>query len=167
MTEKEFVEKINKHKGVIHKACRTYCKSFNHADLAQEILIEAWQSLSKFKKNCTFSTWLYFISRNVCISALRKQNKQPEFIDLLEYSEVLEDVSNAPEMVKQLREAIRYDTVINNIEEPYRAIFEMYIHGCSYEEISLQTGITENALRARICRIKKQLQLRYGKGKKY
>lgn len=167
MSQQEFVDLINKHKGVIHKACRTYCKSFSHADLVQETILEAWKSISNFEKNCTFSTWLYYIARNVCVTHLRKRSKQPTIEGLEEYAEVLAETNNAPEMVKQLRQAIRYDSVLDNIEEPWRSTFEMYIEGFSFNEMEMQTGVDQNTLRVNMFRIKKRLFLRYGKSEKF
>lgn len=105
---------------------------------------------------------MHVIARNVCISALRKQAKEPIIEGLEDYIDVLEHVDNTPELIKQLHEAKRYNTVIDSIDEPFKTLFEMYLEGISYEEIEKQTGINAKALAVKICKIKKRLQLRYG-----
>src|SRR5687768_4908407 len=135
MTEREFTDLINKYKHTINLVCDRYCNSYSRADLVQEIIIETWKSISNFKKSCSFNSWLYLIARNKCISTLRKQTKQPIFEDIADYAEVLAEVGNSAEIVKQLRQAIRYNTVLDTIEEPYRTIFEMYLEGFTYEEL--------------------------------
>lgn len=163
MSEKEFMILINKHNGIINKVCNAYCKKYSTADLYQEIVLETWRSINTFKNNSTFSTWLYAIARNVCISNLRKHKKQPVIEGLDEYAETLIEVNNAPEMIKQLHNAMRYNTVLNNIDPAWQSVFQMYIEGFSFKEMAEQTGIEEGTLRVNIFRIKKRLYLRYGK----
>lgn len=163
MSEKEFVDLIKKHEAIMQSVCNTYCQSFSHADLFQEIILETWRSISNFKNNCTFSTWLYAIARNVCISNLRKHAKRPSIEGLEEYADTLAEVNNAPEMVKQLRQAIRYNSVLSSIDIAWRSVFEMYIEGISFKEMEEQTGVSEGTLRVNMHRIKKRLYLRYGK----
>ncbi len=43
------------------------------ADLAQEIFTRVYQNLSSFQGNSKFSTWLFTISRNHCLNAIRSQ----------------------------------------------------------------------------------------------
>jgi len=163
MSEQEFVDQINKNKGIIHKACEVYCKKYPRQDLIQEITLEAWRSLNNFKNYCNFSTWLYTIAKNKCIDILRRQKKAPSIVGLEEYAETLTEVNNAPELVKQLKQAMRYTAVLSTIEEPLRTLFELYMEGLTYEEISSQSGIDENLLRQWVHRIKQRLYLRYGK----
>lgn len=163
MSEQEFVDQININKAVIHKACEVYCQTYPRQDLIQEITLEAWRTLNNFKNNCNFSTWLYTIAKNKCIDILRRQKRAPNIVGLEEYAETLADVNNTPELVKQLRQAMRYNAVLSTIEEPLRTLFELYMEGLSYAEISLQSGIDENLLRQWVHRIKQRLYLRYGK----
>lgn len=48
------------------------------ADLAQEICVKAYLNLSYFKGQSKFSTWLYSITRNHCLNALRSRTNAPE-----------------------------------------------------------------------------------------
>ena len=43
-------------------------------DLAQEVLISAYRHLRSFDGRARFSTWLFAITRNRCLSALRRPN---------------------------------------------------------------------------------------------
>lgn len=46
-------------------------------DLAQEILLRAYRNLDSYRGECRFSTWLYVIARNLCMSALQKRASEP------------------------------------------------------------------------------------------
>lgn len=163
MSEREFVDLVKQHRGIIYECFTTYCRDLNRADITQEIILEAWKSITKFKKSCKFNTWFYTIARNVCISALRKKQKEPEIIFFESCNETIAEISNTREMLKQLREATRYYIIINSIDEPYRSLFEAYLHGVTFDELEQQTGISANALRVRVHRIKKELHSRYNK----
>jgi RNA polymerase sigma-70 factor (ECF subfamily) len=46
-------------------------------DLAQEIFMRAFRNLDRYRGECRFSTWLYVIARNLCMSALQKRAAEP------------------------------------------------------------------------------------------
>src|SRR5262249_61692235 len=48
------------------------------ADLAQEICVKAYRNLSYFRGQSKFSTWLYSITRNHCLNALRSKTSALE-----------------------------------------------------------------------------------------
>lgn len=162
MTEQEFLKQIDLNKSNINSICKLYFESYSRADLIQDIITELWKSLSSWKNNCKFSTWVNVVARNVCIAKLRKHTKQPKTEGLEDYENILQYVDNTPELIKQLHEAKRYNTVLNAIEEPYKTLFIMYAYGATYNELEQHSGITANALRVTMHRIKQKLRLRYG-----
>jgi len=50
------------------------------ADLAQEILLRAFRNVNKYRGECRFSTWLYVITRNLCMSAIQKRSNEPVWV---------------------------------------------------------------------------------------
>jgi RNA polymerase sigma-70 factor (ECF subfamily) len=46
-------------------------------DLAQEIFLRAFRNLDHYRGECRFSTWLYVIARNLCMTALQKRASEP------------------------------------------------------------------------------------------
>lgn len=163
MTRQEFVEQLEQNYNMLDNICYRLCCNYSRQDLMQDIALELWKSVDKFKNNCKFSTWFYNIARNVCISTLRKQQQQPVVIFGLEgYEEVFEELDSSPELLKQAGSIKRYNSILETIEQPYRSLFHRYIHGENFKQLAMQSGLNENALRVRIHRIKKQLQLRYG-----
>ena len=43
-------------------------------EVAQDVFVKAYRSLSKFRKEAGFSTWIYRIAYNTAITELRKKN---------------------------------------------------------------------------------------------
>ena len=48
------------------------------ADLAQEVFLRAFRSLSGFRGDSKFSTWLYTIARNHCCNEIKSRTVAPE-----------------------------------------------------------------------------------------
>src|SRR5215471_17841492 len=48
------------------------------ADLAQEVFLKAFRSLSGFRGDAKFSTWLYTIARNHCYNEIKSRAATPE-----------------------------------------------------------------------------------------
>jgi RNA polymerase sigma-70 factor, ECF subfamily len=62
-----------------------WCYRFTHdresaSDLAQEILLRAFRNLHNYRGDCRFSTWLYVIARNLCMSAIQKRSSEPVWV---------------------------------------------------------------------------------------
>lgn len=57
----------------IYLWCLRYVREHEQAlDLAQEVLLKAYQALSGFQGRADFGTWLFVITRNCCLSQLRR-----------------------------------------------------------------------------------------------
>jgi RNA polymerase sigma-70 factor (ECF subfamily) len=52
------------------------------ADLTQEALLRAFRSLSTFKGNASFYTWLYQIVLNTCLDAVRRKQRRTRLFSL-------------------------------------------------------------------------------------
>lgn len=78
-TELNFQVLIEKHKGILLNVARTYCRNEDdRTDLIQEMSIQIWRSLDKYKEQCKISTWVYRVALNVAISFYRKNAKRNE-----------------------------------------------------------------------------------------
>jgi len=66
---------VEKYKQLVFRTCMGFVHDKDDADdLTQEVFIQAYQSLSKFKKESAFSTWLYRIAVNASLNKIRKES---------------------------------------------------------------------------------------------
>jgi RNA polymerase sigma factor (sigma-70 family) len=154
--EKEFLEKIEKHKGVVFKISKMYMDNKDDQnDLYQEIIYQAWKSYGDFQKRSDFSTWLYRTALNTAIVFLRSEKKrsfiQNQNIDGLGVRQ--EPYNDTDDMnMKMMYEAIHQLSPID------KALIFFFLEGFSGKEISVQLGITEVNTRVKLKRAKEKLK---------
>jgi RNA polymerase sigma-70 factor (ECF subfamily) len=70
-----------RHQARISRWCCRFTRDRESAsDLAQEILLRAFRNLDSYRGECRFSTWLYVIARNLCMSAIQKRSSEPVWV---------------------------------------------------------------------------------------
>ena len=117
-------------------------------DLTQEVFLRAYEALPGFREESRFSTWLYRIARNLCLSELRKRGRRGEHLSLEgEESEGgrpflspgREDPGDQVER-RDVARAVR--ELMARLPERYRtALTLFYLHEVRYEEIAEIMGI--------------------------
>lgn len=152
--EKEFIELISEHQGILQKICNIYFyRNPYKDDYHQEMLIRLWKSFPSFKNQSAFSTWLYRVALNTAIDIIRKQNLQPIYAELSKVEYNIPDNENNIESDKKdkLYQAINY------LSEVEKAIIILHLEDYKYKEIAEIIGISENNTGVKINRIKCQL----------
>jgi RNA polymerase sigma-70 factor (ECF subfamily) len=71
-------ELFHRHHQRVSRWCYRFTRDRETAlDLAQEILLRAYRNIGSYRGDCRFSTWLYVIARNYCMSALQRRACEP------------------------------------------------------------------------------------------
>jgi RNA polymerase sigma-70 factor, ECF subfamily len=152
--EKEFIELIKKHQGILYKICNIYFyRDPDKEDYYQEILIRLWKSYPGFKNQSEFSTWLYRVALNTAIDIIRKQTIQQKHIELSEAEYNIPDRDNNTESDKK---EVLYQA-IDHLSDVEKAIIILYLEDYNYKEIAEIIGISESNTGVKINRIKNQL----------
>jgi len=142
------------HAGIVIKICRAYTNSQeDFEDYYQEVCLQIWRSKDNFRQQCEWSTWLYKISLNVCLTYLKKaKNTEQHFVsDTLPPEAIVDSHDFADESVNQLYHAIR------QLSELDRGIILLYLEEKSYSDIAEIIGTNSNNIGVRIKRIKQRL----------
>lgn len=150
----QFTKLFDKHYAKVFSLCKGYFNGNDAlaSDSAQEVFIKIWESLDSFRGESTFSTWIYRISVNTCLLYLRKQSTKKEKPTTIFPSIAAEQYSLEEEEKLQ-----KMYGCIQKLEEKDKMLTLMMLEGIAYQEISEVVGITEETLRVRIHRIKKNL----------
>ncbi|KMQ68879.1 RNA polymerase sigma70 factor [Chryseobacterium sp. FH2] len=154
--ENEFLDKIEKHKGVIFKISKMYMDNRDDQnDLYQEIIYQAWKSYGDFQGKSDFSTWLYRTALNTAIVFLRSEKKR-SFIQnqSIENLNVCQESYNDTDDVnmKMMYEAIHQLSPID------KALIFFFLEDFPGKEIASQLGITEVNARVKLNRAKARLK---------
>jgi RNA polymerase sigma-70 factor (ECF subfamily) len=152
--DKEFIELINKHQGILHKICSIYFyKNEYKEDYYQEMLIRVWKAYPGFKKQSAFSTWLYKVALNTAIDLIRKESIRPVHLKLSKKEFTIPEYATGEESENR----DRLYAAVNCLSELEKAIILLYLEDYEYKEIARIIGISENNTAVKINRIKTQL----------
>ncbi|KMQ64721.1 RNA polymerase sigma70 factor [Chryseobacterium angstadtii] len=154
--EQEFLQRIEKHKGIIFKISKMYMsEKDDRDDLFQEITYQIWKAYPSFRGQSEFSTWLYRIALNTAIIFLKSEKKR-SFIsneDFSVYKIAQDDYDfDKEEKLTRMYEAIR---LLNAID---KAFIFYFLEDFSGKEIAEQMGISEGNARVRMNRAKNKLK---------
>lgn len=122
------------------------------SDAAQEVFIKVWENLDSFRNESSISTWIFRISVNTCLLYLRKKSSKKEINT--EHFPSIESENYSADIEEKLS---RMYACIQKLDEAGKMIILMVLEGLEYSEIAEVVGITEETLRVRIHRIKKNL----------
>ena len=142
--------------GIIIKICRAYSNSQeDFEDYYQEVCLQIWRSKNNFKGNSEWSTWVYRLTLNVCMTIRTKENKRQHQIST---SSELPELANQELFSFQDESLEELYTAIKQLTDLDRAIIVLYLEERSYKEIATILGTTSNNIGVRIQRIKKKLK---------
>ncbi|ROI00107.1 RNA polymerase sigma factor [Chryseobacterium daecheongense] len=155
-SEQDFLEKIEKHKGIIFKISKMYMhEKDDRDDLFQEINYQVWKAYPSFRGESEFSTWLYRIALNTAIIFLKSEKKR-SFIaneDFSNYKIVQEEYN----LEKEEKLSAMYHAIhqLNPID---KAFIFYYLEDFSGKQIAEQMGISEGNVRVKMNRAKNKLK---------
>lgn len=149
--EEMFDEIIRSYSLLITKVCYYFASNTTELkDLRQEVLINIWTGLEKFRKESKLSTWLYRVCFNSCITYRRKNRHRNNEVPLTSILEIEADNFD----MEKYREMHR---LIGTLGSEEKAIILMWLDENSYEEIAEVVGLKRNTVATRLKRIKEKL----------
>lgn len=157
MSSDFYSSKILPYAAIIIKMCRAYTNTQeDFEDYYQEVCLQIWRSKDNFQAESEWSTWIYRIALNVCLTLLKKKNNNKQHFasdylpaELVEDSHAFED-----EQLNHLYSAIR------QLSEIDRGVIMLHLEQKSYQEIADIIGTNPNNIGVRIKRIKVRLKVK-------
>jgi RNA polymerase sigma-70 factor (ECF subfamily) len=141
---------------------------FDVDDVVQQVFIEVFKSLSRFKGDSSLDTWVYRISLKVCTTQLRKKyrKRQPQIVFDSEQADAEVDVRAANPSLgmeqKELESAIY--GALDKLDAEKRMTVVMYeMEGRSLEEIARAAKIPLGTVKSRLFHGRRMLERLLGR----
>ncbi len=132
-------------------------------DSTQEIFIKAYSNMDTFdlSRGTKFSTWLYTIARNHCLSVLRRHSRRSKMIDteVSEPQDLPDSKSSSPQekvMEKELSQKVANALALQSEEQKSTVLFQYY-EGLTYGEIAHIRNCSIGTVKSRLARAREKL----------
>lgn len=160
--EKAYARLLQRYRRPVYHMILKMVRNVDDAeDLTIESFAKAFRNLSKFKKDFTFSTWLFRIATNNTIDYIRKKKINTLSIehsftddDGQAVSIDVEDVNNDPqeEAIRAQKEEL-IQVFVNMLPAKYQKLVRLrYFHELSYEEIAAEIEAPLGTVKAQLHR---------------
>lgn len=128
-------------------------------DLIQQVFLEAFRSLSAFRGDAAFSTWLYRIAVNVAHDHLRRVRRRPQ-VPLGERAldELVAPATDPEQAAHRRQELGRALALLDRLKPKKRIAFVLRtVDGLSLDEIGVLVGASAPAVGQRVKHAQREL----------
>jgi RNA polymerase sigma-70 factor, ECF subfamily len=147
-----------------HAALRIADTPEDAHDVVQDAFLNAYQSLSSFKGDSEFFTWLYRIAFNAAISQKRKRRPTARLDGDRNGKPTIDPVDESHgitpgDTMQQSEEEVRLHAAIQRLSTEHRAVLMMKdLDGMKYEEIAEVLDVPIGTVRSRLHRARLDLR---------
>ena len=115
-------------------------------DAAQESFLRIWKSVDRFRGDSSLSTWIFSITRNVCLTMISKRRESAP----IEAAD-----RGTPEAPDRQRDIF---AVVGQLPENYRQVVMLfYMEDRSYEEVARMLDLPVGTVKTHLHRARQQL----------
>lgn len=148
---------VDRYKGMVFTLSYRILK--NHLDAeeaAQDCFVKAFNSLSSFRFDSKFSTWLYRICYNHAVS--KSRSFKPINVDVDSKYDLPTNSPNALESLSAVDRAKYLNKAMDSLEPEESALLTLfYVDGESVNDICAITNLTESNVKVKLHRARKKL----------
>ncbi|BAX82521.1 RNA polymerase sigma factor [Labilibaculum antarcticum] len=153
MSNDFYTSSILPYAAIIIKICRAYTNTQeDFEDYYQEVCLQIWRSNENFRGQSEWSTWIYRLTLNVCLTLLKKNSKHHVTSNHLPDVVAEDNRTFDDESLNHLYNAIK------QLSEVDRAVILLYLEEKTYQEIAEIIGTNPNNIGVRVKRIKERLK---------
>jgi len=151
---------IEKYQKLVYTLALKLLKKPEEAEeMAQDTFIKAFQKLDSYEGKSKFSTWLYSITYNACISELRKRRIEFKSLDDRQISDQDEQKMHDYYRETKKEDQEKYlNLALGKLPEDDQVLVTLYYYESqSMDEISQITGLTVSNIKVKIHRARKKM----------
>lgn len=153
---KEFELMIINNQGRIRYIASRYSHDGEFDDMYQEILLQLWRSFESFNGESKQETWVYKVALNTACTFVRAAVKQKE----IKQSPLHQSVQEIQPEHENCQADI-LNRFMDGLSDIDASLLMMYLDGLSSDDSATVLGISSNAVRSRIKRIKNEFETNY------
>jgi RNA polymerase sigma-70 factor, ECF subfamily len=125
-------------------------------ETAQDVFMRIWRGLHSYRGQASLSTWIYAITRNTSITALRRLSKNAISIEDPKVRLAVETAHSA----KQGEGLIDLPSLLATLPEKYRQVLTLfYTEEKSYNEVARQLDLPVGTVKTYLHRARRDLAL--------
>jgi len=122
-------------------------------DATQEVFLKVYRTIGSFTGRARFSTWLYRVTRNVCLDMVRAGKRTPLPVDPVTLEPLsVTDFADDVVFSRALESAMR-----SLAPEEREALSAIGLFGLSYAEAGEILGVPEGTVKSRVFRARRSL----------
>ena len=155
-----FTALVDRYKDMIFSLSLKMVKNREEAEeVAQDTFIKIFNSLSKFKGDSKFSTWIYKIAYNTCLDRLKKNKKEDLNISIDEFSaHLIKTMDNALSALEDKERKQTIQNCLNLLPGDENFLLTLfYFEEQSLEEIGKIMSINANNVKVKLFRSRQKL----------
>ena len=160
--QQAYAELVTRYQNYVFTLALRFTKNREDAEeVAQDIFVKAYRALADFKGSSKFSTWLYTIVNNTCITFLRKKRLQTHSLDNEGVFEVADsqDSGLRANLVEQKSKVAMVNSAIALLNPDDAEIITLFYKSeQSLEEIAQILGLETNTAKVRLHRARTRLK---------
>ena len=148
---------MERYEGKIYRLCYALLRDEAQADdAAQESLVRIWKSLHMYDGQASFSSWIYTITRNRCLTALERRKAN----DWVSESEVETELAGVVAIAEDVpdRQSEQLRELVQLLPERLRRVLLLYyFEERSTSEVALMLGCPEGTVKSHLYRARAAL----------
>ena len=164
-----YAKLLDDYQELVFNTCLSFVPNSEDAqDIAQEVFIEVYNSVSKFRGKSKLSTWIYRIAVNKSLAFIRRKSTKKRFGFMqslsgndmpLDKTSYFTEFNHPGVLLEQKEQQETLFNAINQLPEAQKVVFTLHrIDGLSYKEISEITGRSISSVESLLFRAKKKLR---------
>ena len=131
---------VHEHSGLVYRVSLRVLGARDAQDASQEVWIRVWRNIKNFRGDSAFTTWLYRITMNTCLSARQKEARRDERHYVGEVPFLAEPPGGDADPESSALNSERRDEIeaaLEHIRADHRAALVLrHMEGLSYAEIA-------------------------------
>ncbi|HEY5686728.1 MAG TPA: sigma-70 family RNA polymerase sigma factor [Yeosuana sp.] len=151
---------VDRYKDLVFSLALKMVKNREEAEeVAQDTFIKVFKSLSQFKGDSKFSTWIYKVTYNTCLDRLKKTKREQQVVSIDDFNtNQIKSIDNALDKMEDEEREKAIQDCINLLPSDDAFLLTLfYFEEQSLEEIAKVIGLTANNVKVKLFRSRKKL----------